>query len=205
MRKCFNYHNKYWLAAQHLCNILNSYVNVTDHRYTFRNNNIQQIFSRTETFRASYFPCSIQLWNALPQSVKNIDSQFKCKLNNSKRVKNQYFDLGDRKINTILGSIRLRCSQLNDDLTRNNILNNNKCVCGSIETASHYFFDCKLYTNERIILYNQTTFVELSLPFILNGNINQNLQHNKHLHAAVSTFINSSNRFKWIHIIKITW
>ena len=64
-----------------------------------------------------------------------------CKLNNSKRVQNKYFDLGDRKINTILGSIRLRCSQLNDDPTRNNILNNNKCICGSIEAASHYLFE----------------------------------------------------------------
>ena len=78
-------------------------------------------------------------------------------------------------MNTILGSIRLRCSQLNDDLTRNNILNNNMCICGSIETASHYFFDYMLYTNERITLHNQTRFVELSLPVILNGNINQDL------------------------------
>ena len=193
------------LAPQHLCNIINSYVNITDHRYTFRNNNIQQIFSRTETFRSSYFPCSIRLWNALPPSVRNVDSlsQFKCKLNNSQRVKNKCFNLGDRKINTILGSIRLRCSQLNDDITRNNILNNNKCICGSIETASHYFFDCMLYANERITLYNQTRFVELSLPVILNGNINQDLQHNKDLHAAVSSFIYSSNRFKWIH--KFPW
>ena len=29
------------LVPRHLCNIINSYVNVTDHRYTFRNNNIQ--------------------------------------------------------------------------------------------------------------------------------------------------------------------
>ena len=149
------------LAPQHLCNNINNYVNVTDHRYTFRNNNIQQIFSKTKTFRASYFPCSIRLWNALPPSVRNVDSlsQFKCKLNNSKRVKNKYFD---RKINTILGSISLRCIQLNDDLTRKNILNKNKCICSSIETASHYLFDCMLYTNQRITLYNQTRFVNLS-------------------------------------------
>ena len=76
------------LAPGHLCYIINNYVNVTDHIYTFRNNNIQQIFSRTETFSASYFAWSIRLWNALPPSVRNVDSlsQFKCKLNNSKRV-----------------------------------------------------------------------------------------------------------------------
>ena len=132
------------LAPRHLCKIINRYVNITDHRYTFRDNNVQQIFSRTETFCASYFPCSIQLWNDLPPFVRNVDSlfQFKCKLNNSKRVKNKYFDLGDRKNYTILGSMTLRWSQLNDDLTRNNILNNNKCICGNIETASHSIFDC---------------------------------------------------------------
>ena len=92
--------------------------------------------------------------------------------------------------------MRLRCCQLNDALTRNNILNNNKCICGSIETASHYFFDCMLYTNERIALYNQMRSVELSLPVTLNGNINQDLRHYKHLHAADSSFIYYSNRFK---------
>ena len=39
----------------------------------------------------------------------------------------------------------MKCTQLNHDLSMNNIINNDLCNCGQIETVYH-FFECPLYT-----------------------------------------------------------
>ena len=129
------------LAPQHLLNIFRSYDN-RNRTYQLRHQNIQIIHSRTETFRCSFFPSCIRSWNLLDQNIKcSVTlSEFKSKLFKNKKKKNAYYNYGVRKINCILSSIRLGCSQLNGDLFDNNLILNNRCLCGNVETAFHYFF-----------------------------------------------------------------
>ena len=84
-----------------------------------------------------FFPASFRLWNELDHSVKNTDSlsSFKSKLK-TKKHKNVYHDIGCRKISCILASIRMKCSKLKHDLSMNNIIDNNMCQCGNIETET---------------------------------------------------------------------
>ena len=122
------------LAPAHLRNTLLSYTNQNINYYNFRHNNMQLIF----------FPSSFRLWNELDQTVKNVDSLSlsKSKLKKKTRPHNPYHDLGCRKISCILASIRMQCSKLNHDLSVNNIIENDLCNCGNIETAFHYFVEC---------------------------------------------------------------
>ena len=49
--------------------------------------------------------------------------------------------LGTRKVNALLETLRTRCSVLNHDLFKNNIINPASCDCGkSDETYFHNFF-----------------------------------------------------------------
>ena len=66
----------------------------------------------------------------------------------------------------------MNCSKLNHDLSINNIINNNLCNCGQIETALHYFFECPLYTILRNGLELKTGFVPI---LTLNINLNKRI------------------------------
>ena len=105
------------LAPMHLVNILHTYTNTTS-RYIFRNTDMHFIYTRTEAFRSSSFPCSFRLWNELDESVKSANTlaSFKSQLFKNKTKKNEYHEYRCRKMNTILASIRMHCSQLNGDL-----------------------------------------------------------------------------------------
>ena len=145
------------LAPAHLRNTLLSYTNQNINNYNFRHNNMQLIYTRTETFRSSSF----RLWNKLDQTVKNVNSLslFKSKLKKKTRPHNPYHDLGCRKISCILASIRMKCSKLNHDLSVNNIIENDLCNCGNIETAFHFFLECPLYTIFRNDFQMETMFL----------------------------------------------
>ena len=186
------------LAPTHLNRTLDTYTN-EQNRYQFRNINIHPPLTRTETFHNSFFPCAIRLWNSLEPSVRNAEtvSAFKCKLNKNKRVRNPYYSFGLRKINTILASFRMGCSQLNSDLSKNNITNNKLCTCGDEETAFHFFFACPKYTVLRNTFLSDTVFVErLTVNVILSGDFDMSIQHNIDLHNAVSNFIKKTDRFR---------
>ena len=72
--------------------------------------------ARTDTYRHSFFPHSIRLWNTLNSSVRNASSlnTFKSSLNLVYAVpkRNQYYSLGSRSVNSISSSIKTKCSQL---------------------------------------------------------------------------------------------
>ena len=165
--------------------------------YNLRNNDTPLVYTRTETFRRSFFPSAIRAWNNLSQDLKNVEtiSLFKTKLKSNQPSKNQYYTFGTRKVNCIILSMKLHCSQLKDDLFKNNIINYRNCDCGANETAFHFFFQCPLYTNHRNQLYHKTNFVELSLDTILNGLSQSSRDKNMLIHEAVASFIINTKRF----------
>ena len=70
------------MTPMHLLNIYNNFNNAS-YDNNLRNNKMQLIYSRTESFRSSFFPALFQLWNELEPSVRNASS-----LSNLHYVKN---------------------------------------------------------------------------------------------------------------------
>ena len=48
---------------------------------------------------------------------------------------------------------RMRSSSLNEHLYIKNIIDNPNCLCGEIESTSHYLFKCPKYTRQQNILF----------------------------------------------------
>ena len=134
------------------------------------------------------------MWNSLDDSVRNVNSLnlFKSRLDRiyPKTNRNYYYYLGNRKMNSLLSSIRTKCSPLRKDLFNNNIIANDLCTCGLSETAYHYFFECINYIVQRDRLFNDTIFIpNLTLNTILHGCPECSNQLNELLFEAVSSYI----------------
>ena len=90
----------------------------------------------------------------------------------------------------------MHCSNLNLDLTVNNIIVNELCNCGRTETAFHYFLECPLYIIPRNQLMLEIIFLpSLTLNIILNGDERIDTHGNIELHEAVSKYITQTKRY----------
>ena len=86
----------------------------------------------------------------------------------------------------------MKCSILKDDLYKLHIIDSPLCMCGkSAETAEHYFFYCKHYSNQRnILLLTIEDFLEIpknkiTLDMLLNGHVKWSIDKNKVLFLLV--------------------
>ena len=57
-------------------------------------------------YQNSYFPCTIQAWNSLDRTIRNLP----------KRRNPQYYYIGDRFLIVLHSRMRNKCSALNADL-----------------------------------------------------------------------------------------
>ena len=89
--------------------------------------------------------------------------------------------------------LRNKYSGLNGDLFRNHIRNNPFCdLCGVVEDAYHYFFQCRKYTVERQVFNDKVRgFQPLNINVILNGNANCNTEVNVVMFRAVHRYIHT--------------
>ena len=89
--------------------------------YNLRNrHNIHVPFNRLTVYQNSYFPCTIQAWNSLDLTIRNLPtfSSFKLKLQQifyTKRRNPQYYYIGDRFLSVLHSRMRNKCSALNAD------------------------------------------------------------------------------------------
>ena len=89
--------------------------------YNLRNShNIHVPFNPLSVYQNSYFPCTIQAWNSLDLTIRNLPtfSSFKLKLQQicfTKRRNPQYYSIGDRFLSVLHSRIRNKCSALNAD------------------------------------------------------------------------------------------
>ena len=112
--------------------------------YNLRNNkNIPLPSCRLESFKRSFFPFSINLWNNLPIEARELPSleQFKFYLHERKTEKNMLFYYGKRWPQVHHSRIRIGCSNLKNDLCFNlHVINDPTCECGAeAEDAQHFF------------------------------------------------------------------
>ena len=167
--------------------------------YNLRNNeNYSNLRCRLQIMEKSFIPSTIRLWNDLDTSVRNLPrfSLFKRKIRKESFKPPEYYNEGMRKFNIIHTRLRHRCSSLNADLHRVNLLNSPKCSCGApTEDSIHFFLECKLYQNERMIMFAGFNGLEVNIETILFGNDNYNNKTNSLIFEKVRKYIKESKRF----------
>lgn len=171
--------------------------------YPLRNqNNITQLFCRTELFRKSCIPSGITLWNSLDENLRNSSSLDSFKY----QTKRHYLDVSvvphyyincDRYLSVMHSRIRNNCSNLSNDLYINHLTMNPLCTCNQeIENAEHYFLRCSKYVNERLRLFHETReYHPLSINLILHGDERLSNESNTTIFRAVQCYIKNTKRF----------
>ena len=146
-------------------------------RYPLRNSEDFAIpVTRTATYYNAFLPTALRDWNVLSPDTQNTPTlnSYKHTLRNNQILVLRYFDtLHVSQIEQILHNrIRLECSSLNSHLFKKNLIDNQLCSCGSIETTSHFFFSCPRYTAHRK-QYLLNLPHKLSVSLLLRGDPNQ--------------------------------
>ena len=168
--------------------------------YRLRNSSdIRTIHTNTNLFYNSFYPSTIREWNNLAQEIKDASSvaSFKYQLNREtrNRAPPKYYSAGSRKGQILHARLRMRCSSLNADLYRKNIIPSPSCSCGGFESAYHFFYICPQLTAVREmylgdVLRNHTTHE------LLCGKPEFTNDENVSLFLKVQDFIIKSKRFE---------
>ena len=143
-------------------------------------------------------PSVINDWNCLSDEMKNAGtlSAFKYRLNIDKPSPNKLYFFGDRKTQIIHARLRNKCSSLNEHLYLKNIVQSPFCICGSVESTYHYFFECPFYRELRTSLNKDISSVtRVTLHVILYGDEDLHQTDKDKIFAAVHTYISRSRRF----------
>ena len=93
----------------------------------------------------------------------------------------------------------MRCfsSNLKSDLYRVNLVASPSCECGSMnEDAYHFLFECTLYVNHRVVLYNTVMkYPPLTTEKLLSGDPALTYENNVEIILAVQGYIKATKRF----------
>lgn len=168
-------------------------------RYTLRNSiNFLIPATRTTAYFNSFLPSTLRDWNLLEQDIRESATlaSFKRKLNTPRTTIPTYFDnIQTTRIGQILHTrIRLECSSLNQHLYKKNLVNNPKCSCGSVESASHFLLTCAKYTHLRLRYFSGIQ-QPLTLSTLLNGIPGEPITRNNFIFKQVQLYIIASKRF----------
>ena len=187
-------------APDYLCELLppenQEYI-----RYNLRNNtNIKVPYTRLETFKRSFFPYSIRLWNSLSKKTRASSclSDFKQALKQKDREVNVLYYYGERWAQVHHSRLRMGCSKLKADLFyKLHVIDNCICACGyHIENASHYFLSCPQYHDIRQdLIATITNITRINIKTILFGDNLLQPVENKIIFDAVPKFIKLPQRF----------
>ena len=165
-----------------------------DTRPTSRNaDNFKLTKTRTETFKKSFIPSSIKIWNQ--SQAKNQTPNHADPLNNSKG--NILFYEGPRDVNIKHAQLRMKCSKLNSHLFLLHVADSPACSCGfDNEDTNHYLLNCPLFNNERHHML-QAVFLHVNTitrNTLLFGCEELDHQGNLDIFTAVHHYINTTKR-----------
>jgi len=182
-------------------------------RYNLRNNwDLTLLPTRLESFRKSFIPSAITLWNSLAEDIRNCPSvaSFK-KRTKASVVKCKAYTMGTGTGSINLTRIRLNMSGLNYHLHTIGVKDTNFCMCdnSSIEDPTHFLWLCPLYDIYRqslvlklLDLNNQSmdaAMEDASLHeltnIVVNGHINNTATENRDIFICVEQYITETKRF----------
>ena len=176
----------------------------------------RQIRFNSLRFGNSFFPSTIQLWNDLPDDIRQSAtlSQFKSTLKNTLLSVDPvpvYYSHGSRYSNIIHTRLRLGLSGLNSHLHRFNILPSPACKClNPDESTFHFFLECPYYSVPRKSLLKTVCYIlapgvnpslvvylasDILIRYLTHGNNDLSANLNFKVFDAVQKFISDSRRF----------
>lgn len=184
------------------------------HQYGLRNSeNYHPYRCHTNSFRNSFFPSTVLDWNLLPEQCKNSPTlqSFKNYLDrlHPKPSFPSWYTIGHRYSNIQLARLRNNCSNLNEHLYQNHIIESPYCTFhpNTIEDTYHYFFQCNKFIDQRTKMLNDihrdlqinlpqnSNIPEINTKLLLFGHSNLTPDLNSFICIHVHTFITSSKRF----------
>ena len=161
--------------------------------------NIGTYQSHTESLHKSFFPSTIRSWNSLPDEVKSIPTleQFKEAVTPEKKKVPGRFYHGERKFQILHNRLRLRCSNLAEDLYNINVKDSPLCECRrDLEDAEHFILECPRYQHVRDHL--KTRYMDIfqyNIETLLHGDDSLPENINIYIFSIVHGFIKLSKRF----------
>ena len=177
--------------------------------YNLRNRlNISQPSYRLSTYRQSYFPSTIKSWNTLDLNLRQLPTlpSFKSKLQQKyfqPKTVPSYFSFGDRYLSVLHARLRNKCSSLNSDLFKSNLVPSASCSCGyKNECSEHFLLYCNkfnLLRNNMLIELNMLDMrgLPVNIDILLFGNDDLSVEINTFIFSCVQKYIKDTRRFSW--------
>ena len=170
-------------------------------QYSLRNqNNLNVQFARTNLFKSSFVVNTCNEYNELDNNLKGMSANsFKSKIRLKSISPNSWYYLGDRKLSILHSRFRMNCSSLNEDLFNMRIIDCLKCQCRhDSESTQHYFFQCPLYFDIRLLLFDGLDNVGFTINInnILFGDDTLSEDNNTVALYKIHDYIKDSKRFK---------
>ena len=154
--------------------------------------NIQNYRVHTNLFSNSFFTSTVRAWKDLQNDIKDIPSEasFKYKINKNLSVRSppKFYNAGTCKGQILQARLRIEISELNSDLLDKNIVPKPFCRCGVFESHNNFFFDCLLYSLDRL-RYLPANLDNLTSNDLLFGYENQSDEFNEILFLKVQEFL----------------
>jgi hypothetical protein len=153
---------------------------------------------KTELYRNSFFPSTTKLYNELPLLLQQSTSlgELKRFLKSSDSNVPPYYYYGNRTDQIIHCRLRLKMSDLNNDLFNRHLIEHHSCSCGNpCETAEHYLLQCNNYLDIRNRTIHRLPENFINISTLLFGNSILQKDDNFVIFAAVHEFIQQSQRF----------
>jgi hypothetical protein len=168
---------------------------VGDTRPASRNSDhFKLIKTRTETFKKSFIPSGINLWNTCIR-----ENKYDGTVPDNSQLMNKLFLEGQREVNVKHAQLRMQCSKLNAHLFALHVIDSPDCSCGNnYEDCQHYLLHCPLFTVERQKMFQSLSAVvdlqTVDVHVLLSGSNTVKLDVNKLIFKAVHTYIVESDR-----------
>ena len=204
-------------SPKYLFNILEQNLRIHNTRSA---NTLKVPFCRTDYYKNSFFPYTINEWNKLNPSIKQSKSYsvFRNSLLQIIRpTQTSIFDICDFEGVKLLTRLRLGLSHLKEHMFQHNFKETilPLCPCGQEnENVSHYLLRCQIFTPYRISLLNNLRNINLPITtldsesltnLLLYGDKKYSYQTNKIILTFTIEFIKESKRFDnaliWFHLI----
>ena len=155
--------------------------------------NYYPVKARTETFKNSFIPSTVKIWNSLDNGKRNLAYCGSLMQN----IKSDLLHYGNRISNIKHSQLRMQCSKLNYHLFLLHVRDSYDCTCGSKrEDVNHYLLQCPFYFQPRNVMFHEinTLGVEATVNILLNGSKDVNIRTNYKIFEAVHIYIESTER-----------
>ena len=147
--------------------------------------NFYSMRTRIETYRSSFIPSSVRLYN----SLDIIDRSFGYVNSLMKRPSRSLFYHGSRSSGIKHAQLRMKCSKLNFHLFSLHVVDSPACPSGhDCEDSNHYLLRCPLFYQARNMLLNEIrelTMTDVSCELLLYESADLSIEISKEVFDAV--------------------